>query len=52
MAATDQPPEPYRALAPREPSIHGPSPPRTARTIWAMLTKKEDYREPAQAVAA
>ena len=25
MAATDQPPEPYRALAPREPSIHGPS---------------------------
>ena len=24
MAATDQPPEPYRALAPREPSIHGP----------------------------
>ena len=25
---------------------------KMARTIWAMLTKKEDYREPAQAVVA
>ena len=25
---------------------------KMARTIWAMLTRKEDYREPAQAVAA
>ena len=25
---------------------------KMASTIWAMLTKKEDYREPAQAVAA
>jgi transposase len=30
----------------------GPSPSRTARAIRAMLTKKEDYRDPAQAVAA
>jgi transposase len=25
---------------------------KMARTIWAMLTKNEDYRDPAQAVAA
>ena len=25
---------------------------KMARAIWAMLTKKEDYRDPAQAVAA
>jgi transposase len=25
---------------------------KMARTIWAVLTKKEDYRVPAQAVAA
>ena len=25
---------------------------KMARTIWAMLTKDEDYRDPAQAVAA
>ncbi|GGD77084.1 IS110 family transposase [Croceicoccus mobilis] len=25
---------------------------KTARTIWAMMTKNEDYRDPAQAVAA
>ena len=30
----------------------GPSAPRTARAIWAMLTKKEDYRAPALAAAA
>ena len=25
---------------------------KMARAIWAMLTKKEDYRDPAQAVTA
>ncbi|MGC8534768.1 MAG: IS110 family transposase, partial [Rhizomicrobium sp.] len=25
---------------------------KMARTIWALLTKNEDYRDPAQAVAA
>lgn len=25
---------------------------KMARTIWAMLTRKEDYRNPAQAVTA
>lgn len=25
---------------------------KMARTIWALLTKNEDYRDPAQAVVA
>ena len=25
---------------------------KMARTIWAMLTKEEDYRDPARAAAA
>ena len=30
----------------------GPSPPRTARAIRAMVTKEEDHRDPARAAAA
>lgn len=33
-------------------SATGSSEPRTARQIWAMLTKNEDYKDPALAVAA
>lgn len=41
MAATDQTPQPHKALAPQEPSIHGSRPRRTSTAVDAILVGKE-----------